>query len=191
MLDVPAEGSLLPETYSYKLGDTKQDVLNDAQNQLKQVLDYEWKHRNPDVPVETPYELLILASIIEKETGVPQEREIVSSVFANRLKIGMRLQTDPTVIYALTQGKSDLGRSLTRKDLKIDSPYNTYQNLGLPPTPICNPGKDSIHAAAHPADTDFIFFVADGNGGHNFARTLKEHNQNIKSWLEKKRKDNN
>ena len=191
VLDVPAEGSLLPETYSYKLGDTKQDVLNDAQNQLKQVLDYEWKHRNPDVPVNSPEELLILASIIEKETGVPQEREIVSSVFANRLKIGMRLQTDPTVIYALTQGKSDLGRSLTRKDLKIDSPYNTYQNLGLPPTPICNPGKDSIHAAAHPADTDFIFFVADGNGGHNFARTLKEHNQNIKSWLEKKRKDNN
>ena len=191
VLDVPAEGSLLPETYSYKLGDTKQDVLNDAQNQLKQVLDYEWKHRNPDVPVNSPEELLILASIIEKETGVPQEREIVSSVFANRLKIGMRLQTDPTVIYALTQGKSDLRRSLTRKDLKIDSPYNTYQNLGLPPTPICNPGKDSIHAAAHPADTDFIFFVADGNGGHNFARTLKEHNQNIKSWLEKKRKDNN
>lgn len=191
VIDVPPEGSILPETYSYKLGDTKKDVLNDAQNQLKQVLDYEWKHRNPDVPVKSPYELLILASIIEKETGVPQEREIVSSVFANRLKIGMRLQTDPTVIYALTQGKSDLGRSLTRKDLKIDSPYNTYQNLGLPPTPICNPGKDSIHAAAHPADTDFIFFVADGNGGHNFARTLKEHNQNIKSWLEKKRKDNN
>ena len=152
---------------------------------MDKVLDQAWNNRDESVPVKNKYELLILASIIEKETSLPEERALVASVFANRLKIGMRLQTDPTVIYALTLGKSDLGRSLTRKDLQIDSPYNTYQNLGLPPTPICNPGAESIWAAAHPADTDFIFFVADGNGGHNFARTLGEHNRNVKNWVKK------
>ena len=183
IVELPEEGSILPETYTYKFGDSKQDVLMDAQSSLDKVLAFEWKNRNPDVPLKSPEELLILASIIEKETGVPEERGLVSSVFVNRLRKGMKLQTDPTVIYALTQGKEELGRSLRRKDLSIDSPYNTYKYFGLPPTPICNPGKESIHAAAHPEESDFLFFVADGKGGHNFSTTLKEHNKNVKDWV--------
>ena len=155
----------------------------DAQSSLDKVLAFEWKHRNPEVPLKSPEELLILASIIEKETGVPEERGLVASVFVNRLRKGMKLQTDPTVIYALTQGKEELGRSLRRKDLSIDSPYNTYKYFGLPPTPICNPGKESIHAAAHPEESDYLFFVADGKGGHNFSTNLKEHNKNVKDWV--------
>ena len=180
-----SEGVYLPETYKFEYGASRQSILNHARSAMDKVLDQAWNNRDESVPVKNKYELLILASIIEKETSLPEERALVASVFANRLKIGMRLQTDPTVIYALTLGKSDLGRSLTRKDLQIDSPYNTYQNLGLPPTPICNPGAESIWAAAHPADPDFIYFVADGNGGHNFARTLGEHNRNVKNWVKK------
>lgn len=184
--DIP-EGSMLPETYTYKLGDTKAEVVSNAQKAQSRVLAKAWKNRDSIIPVDSPEELLILASIIEKETSVPEERRVVASVFVNRLEKGMRLQTDPTVIYALTQGEGDLGRPLYRKDLKLDSPYNTYQNHGLPPTPICNPGAASIMAAANPEMTDYLFFVADGKGGHNFAKTLNEHNSNVQSWRKSSR----
>ncbi len=176
------EGSMLPETYAYKLGDSKKEIVSAAQKALTKVLDEAWQRRSNEVPVETKEELLVLASIIEKETSVPEERRLVASVFVNRLNKGMRLQTDPTVIYALTGGRGDLGRPLYRKDLRFDSPYNTYLNYGLPPTPICHPGKASIMAAADPEITDYLFFVASGNGGHNFARTLREHNSNVRHW---------
>ena len=133
-------------------------------------------------------ELLTLASIIEKETGVPEERGLVASVFVNRLRKGMKLQTDPTVIYALTEGKKDLGRSLRRRDLRIDSPYNTYKYYGLPPTPICNPGREAIMAAAHPEKSDFLYFVANGRGGHNFSKTLNEHNRHVRNWVNELRR---
>ena len=147
-----------------------------------------WDNRAENLPYKDMGELLVMASIIEKETGVDEERAKVSSVFVNRLRQGMRLQTDPTVIYALTEGKSELGRALTRKDLEIDSPYNTYKYAGLPPTPICNPGAASLYAAAHPDSTDYLYFVASGNGGHNFAKSLKEHNQNVTNWKNNRQK---
>ena len=132
--------------------------------------------------------MLTLASIIEKETSVTSERGKIASVFINRLNKGMLLQTDPTVIYAITAGKSDLGRSLKRSDLAIDSPYNTYKYAGLPPTPICNAGLQALQAAAHPEDTPYLYFVASGDGDHNFAESLNEHNRNVQSWLAKIRK---
>ena len=141
-----------------------------------------WDERDADLPLKNKEEMLILASIVEKETGVASERPQVASVFINRLRKGMLLQTDPTVIYALTQGKTDLRRKLTLKDLETDNPYNTYKYAGLPPTPICNPGKAAIMAVAHPDKTPYLYFVASGNGGHNFARTLAEHNDNVRQW---------
>lgn len=176
------EGELLPETYNYVLGDSKNSVIEQAQKAMKKALDLAWDGRQENLPVKNPQELLILASIIEKETGVPEERGKVASVFVNRLRQNMRLQTDPTVIYALTKGQADLGRALTRKDLETSSPYNTYKNYGLPPAPICNAGLDSLRAAANPENTDLLYFVASGNGGHNFAKNLQEHNQNVSKW---------
>ena len=178
----PQEGSLLPETYSFFRGDSRDSVIIQAQEAMQKSLDEAWLERDETVPVKNPQELLILASIIEKETGVPEERGLVASVFANRLRKGMRLQTDPTVIYALTEGKKDLGRLLTRKDLEVDSPYNTYKYYGLPPKPICNPGKASLEAAAKPEVSSYLYFVADGTGGHRFANSLNEHNQNVSHW---------
>ena len=151
---------------------------------MQNVLEQAWQERDQNLPLQSKEELLILASIVEKETGIGMERAQVASVFVNRLRLGMLLQTDPTVIYALTNGKEDLNRPLTRKDLSIDSPYNTYKYAGLPPTPICNPGKDAIYAAAHPSETPYLYFVASGNGGHNFAATLSEHNENVRKWRE-------
>lgn len=179
---IPQEGSLLPETYSFFRGDSRDSVIIQAQEAMQKSLDDAWLERDETVPVKNPQELLILASIIEKETGVPEERGLVASVFANRLRKGMRLQTDPTVIYALTEGKKDLGRLLTRKDLEVDSPYNTYKYYGLPPKPICNPGKASLEAAANPEVSSYLYFVADGTGGHRFANSLNEHNQNVSHW---------
>ena len=141
-----------------------------------------WEARDPDIPVESPEELLILASIIEKETGVPDERGQVASVFVNRLERGMRLQTDPTVIYGITQGEGVLGRGLRQSELRRSTPWNTYVIIGLPPTPIANPGMASLEAAASPEATDYLFFVADGTGGHAFATTLDEHNSNVAKW---------
>lgn len=177
------EGGFLPETYTYKYGDTKQDVWNEGKAAAKKVLMQAWENRDDDLPVKNPEELLVLASIIEKETAIDEERAVVASVFVNRLRKGMKLQTDPTVIYALTEGNAELKRSLKRKDLQVDSPYNTYKYYGLPPKPICNPGAASIWAAAHPADTDYLYFVADGKGGHNFSRSLAEHNKSVREWV--------
>lgn len=176
------EGEILPETYTFSRNEGRQKLINQAKMALDKVLEQAWAERDEDLPLKNKEEMLILASIVEKETGLASERSQVASVFINRLKQGMLLQTDPTVIYAVTKGQEDLGRSLTRKDLSIDSPYNTYKYAGLPPTPICNPGKAAIMAVAHPDKTTYLYFVASGNGGHNFARTLSEHNENVRKW---------
>lgn len=176
------DGEILPETYTFSRGDSRQGIVNQAKKALQQTLEQAWNERDEDLPLKNKEEMLILASIVEKETGLTEERPQVASVFVNRLKKGMLLQTDPTVIYAITLGKTDLNRSLTRKDLEIDSPYNTYKYAGLPPSPICNPGKAAIMAVAHPDKTSYLYFVASGTGGHNFARTLAEHNENVRKW---------
>lgn len=179
---VPAEGSLAPDSYELSRGDTRQSILDRmAEAQIKAVTQV-WENKSADTPVDNPADLLILASIIEKETGVAEERGQVASVFANRLKQGMKLQTDPTVIYGITKGQGTLGRGLRRSELRNPTPWNTYTIDALPPTPIANPGLASLQAAANPASTDFIFFVADGTGGHAFAVTLEEHNRNVAAW---------
>lgn len=180
---VVREGELLPETYSYEYGDSRNSVIMQAKNAMKKVVDEAWIGRDENLPLKDINQLLTLASIIEKETGVPEERGLVASVFVNRLKKGMKLQTDPTVIYAITSGREDLGRSLKRNDLNLDSPYNTYKYYGLPPAPICSPGREAIQAAAHPQASEFLYFVATGNGGHNFSKNLSEHNRNVKAWV--------
>lgn len=181
-LDVK-EGELLPETYSFELGASRNSIILQARASMQKALEEVWASRDSSLPLKDVNELLTLASIIEKETGVPEERPLVASVFLNRLKKGMRLQTDPTVIYAITEGETSFGRSLKRADLKIDSPYNTYLNYGLPPGPICNPGREALMAAARPQQSDYLYFVADGKGGHRFARSLNEHNRNVKAWV--------
>lgn len=181
-LDVK-EGELLPETYSFELGASRNSIILQARTAMQKALEEVWASRDSSLPLKDVNELLTLASIIEKETGVPEERPLVASVFLNRLKKGMRLQTDPTVIYAITEGETSFGRSLKRADLKIDSPYNTYLNYGLPPGPICNPGREALMAAARPQQSDYLYFVADGKGGHRFARSLNEHNRNVKAWV--------
>jgi UPF0755 protein len=143
-----------------------------------------WESRQDGLPLENPEEMLILSSIIEKETGVPEERGQVASVFVNRLNQGMKLQTDPTVIYGVTKGQGSLGRGLRRSELRRATPWNTYVIDGLPPTPIANPGQASLEAAVAPEQTNFVFFVADGTGGHAFAETLQEHNRNVAKWRE-------
>ena len=180
--NLPDEGTILPETYTFSRGENRQKIIEQGQRAMAYVLEQAWQERDAGLPLKNKEEMLILASIVEKETGVASERPQVASVFINRLRKGMLLQTDPTVIYALTLGKKDLGRALTRRDLEIDSPYNTYKYAGLPPTPICNPGKAAIMAVAHPDKTPYLYFVASGTGGHNFARTLNEHNANVQKW---------
>lgn len=182
------EGELLPETYTFHKNTSRNEVIKQAKAALQNALQKIWKERAENLPLNSPEELLILASIIEKETSVTSERGKISSVFVNRLNKGMLLQTDPTVIYALTEGKSELGRSLKRADLSVDSPYNTYKYAGLPPSPICNAGVQALYAAAHPENTPYLYFVASGDGDHNFAETLSEHNQNVQNWLAKIRK---
>ena len=176
------EGSFLPETYTFQKGEQRDNILNKAVSAMQEKLASVWEGREEGLPYKNMQELLTMASIIEKETGIDSERAMVASVFVNRLRKGMLLQTDPTVIYALTKGQNELGRALLRKDLAVDNPYNTYKYAGLPPAPICNPGQDSLYAAAHPAHTDYLYFVASGNGGHNFAKTLSEHNRNVSDW---------
>ncbi len=189
--EIPPEGSLAPETYQVQRGDDRAEVIARMQAAQAAILDEAWENRAEGLPVETKEEALILASIIEKETGVPEERGQVASVFVNRLERGMRLQTDPTVVYGITEGKGPLGRGLRQSELQRRTPWNTYQIDGLPPTPIANPGRASIEAALQPAETDLLYFVADGAGGHAFARTLAEHNQNVARWrrLERERAD--
>ncbi|TCM86608.1 endolytic transglycosylase MltG [Rhodovulum steppense] len=180
--DLPAEGSLAPDSYEVQPGMARSDLVAEMQRRQAAILDDLWARRADDLPITTPEEALILASIVEKETGVPDERGRVASVFVNRLRQGMRLQTDPTVIYGVTQGREPLGRGIRQSELRRETPWNTYVIDGLPPTPIANPGRASIEAALNPDDTDFLFFVADGTGGHAFARTLAEHNQNVARW---------
>lgn len=175
------EGELLPETYSFTKGESRNMIVMQAKKAMVKVLDDAWAQLQNPV-IRNKSELLVLASIIEKETGVAEERADIAAVFANRLRKGMKLQTDPTVIYALTGGEQELGRPLYKKDLEIDSPYNTYQNYGLPPAPICNPGKDAIWAAANPSAAEYLFFVASGNGGHRFGKNLNEHNSNVQLY---------
>jgi UPF0755 protein len=179
----PQEGRLLPETYAYIRGDSRQSVINRMVAGMDGALTKIWAARPSDCPLKSPEELLTLASIVEKETGVATERPMVASVFLNRLKAGMKLQSDPTVIYALTKGAEQLDRLLTTRDLeKTDSPYNTYMYGGLPPGPIANPGLSSLRAVINPATTGYYYFVADGTGGHAFAATLKDHNSNVAKW---------
>lgn len=180
--ETPPEGALAPDSYEVRPGDDRITLLQKMQDaQLNRVTDV-WASRNPDVPLDSPEELLTLASIIEKETGVAEERGTVASVFVNRLNQGMKLQTDPTVIYGVTRGQGVLGRGLRRSELRRETPWNTYVIAGLPPTPIANPGLASLEAAANPPETPYIFFVADGTGGHAFAETLDEHNANVANW---------
>ncbi len=180
--DLPAEGALAPDTYEVRAGDVRAEVVAEMEAAQKRVVADAWNGRDRSIPIKTADELLILASIIEKETGVAEERGQVASVFTNRLNRGMRLQTDPTVIYGITNGQSILGRGLRRSELDRATPYNTYTIAGLPPTPIANPGRRAIEAAANPDETPYIFFVADGTGGHAFAETLVEHEQNVARW---------
>lgn len=182
--DVPAEGSLAPDSYEVRPGDDRAAILARMEAAQEVLVAAAWEGRDEGLPVSTPEELLILASIIEKETGVPEERRQVASVFVNRLNQGMRLQTDPTVIYGITKGEGVLGRGLRQSELRGATPWNTYVIEGLPPTPIANPGRASLEAAARPDSTDFVFFVADGSGGHAFAKTLEEHNRNVAKWRE-------
>ncbi len=179
----PEEGSLLPETYFYERGDTANEIVKRMQSALDLALDEYWAARAPHLPVRDRHETLVLASIVEKETGLADERPLVAAVFTNRLKKGMRLQSDPTVIYGISSGQP-LGRSLTRTDLRNDTPYNTYRRNGLPPTPIANPGIAAVAAVLNPASVPYLYFVADGSGGHVFAETLSEHNRNVARWRE-------
>lgn len=179
---VPPEGMLAPAGYDVQRGDDRNALLARMQAEQERILAAAWAGRAPDLPLKSPDELLTLASIVEKETGVAAERTRVAAVFVNRLNRGMRLQTDPTVIYGITKGAAPLGRGLRASELAAPTPYNTYVISGLPPTPIANPGATAIEAAAHPAATDDIFFVADGTGGHVFASSLQEHNRNVATW---------
>jgi UPF0755 protein len=180
--DIPAEGSLAAETYTLERNQSRNEVLKQMAELQAAELARAWERRVPDLPLATPEEALVLASIVEKETGVAEERARVASVFINRLKRGMKLQSDPTVVYGITGGEGPLGRGLRRSELDRETPYNTYVIDGLPPTPIATPGRDAIMAVVNPEETDFLYFVADGTGGHVFAETLDEHNRNVVKW---------
>lgn len=180
--EVPAEGTLSPDSYEVTAGASRSDLLAEMADRQAANLQEAWLNRAADLPIETMEEALVLASIVEKETGIAEERAQVASVFVNRLEQGMLLQTDPTVVYGVTGGKGALGRGLRQSELRGDTPWNTYVHAGLPPTPIANPGKAAIEAALNPDSTKYIFFVADGTGGHAFATTLKEHNDNVAVW---------
>ncbi|OYW13672.1 MAG: hypothetical protein B7X02_01605, partial [Rhodospirillales bacterium 12-54-5] len=190
--DIPtiAEGSIFPDTMRFQRGATRASIITQMQKHMAEVLDKEWAARDPAIPLKSPQDAVILASIIEKETGVAEERPMVAAVFYNRLKIGMKLQSDPTVVYGL-QAIHDgvpLGRALTSVDLAYDTPHNSYTREGLPPTPICSPGLAAIQAALHPATTDALYFVATGVGGHYFSKTLAQHNGNVQNYKKLKKK---
>jgi UPF0755 protein len=177
--EMPREGTLLPETYKFPRGTTRDQVIQRMQQTQKRVLAEIWERRNPDIPVKTPQQLVTLASIVEKETGKADERSRVAAVFVNRLRQKIKLQSDPTIIYGLVGGKGTLGRPIKRSEIQQPSPYNTYVVDGLPPGPIANPGRASLEAAANPARTRDLFFVADGTGGHAFTETYDQHQKNV------------
>jgi len=178
---VPEEGALLPETYHYAWGDSRAEMIDRMRAAMENTMTRLWEQRVEDLPIASPREAIILASIVEKETGVAEERAMVASVFVNRLRRGMRLQSDPTVAFGIAGG-AGLDRPLRRSDLRTDTAYNTYVINGLPPGPIANPGTAAIEAVLNPAETDYLYFVADGTGGHAFAKTLAEHNRNVRAW---------
>ena len=175
----PKNGTLMPDTYYYSYGDTKEDLLVRMENGMKRALEELWKDRSPDVILKNPEEAVIMASMVEKETSRPSERPHIASVFYNRLNKKMKLQSDPTVIFGLSQGTGEFSRSLTYKDLRTESNFNTYVIPGLPKGPICNPGYEALKAVLHPDKTEDIYFVADGKGGHTFSKTYTEHEKNV------------
>lgn len=178
----PPEGSVLPQTYSYEYGTRREAILARAAAAMDQALAAAWADRAKDLPLASPRDALILASIVERETALPEERPHVASVYLNRLRLGMRLDADPTVSYAASNGSGVLDHKLTRGELERDDPFNTYRRAGLPPTPIDSPGMASIQAVLHPAVSDDLYFVADGGGGHVFARTLEAQDRNVARW---------
>lgn len=180
------EGTLLPETYQFLRGDKREDIVKRMQADMKTLIDSLWARRKDNLPFTTQEQGVVLASIVEKETGIAKERGHVASVFINRLRKGMKLQSDPTVAYGMEQAMgAALGRPLTSEDLRTPTPYNTYMIDGLPPAPIANPGKAALEAAFNPPETDDLYFVATGNGGHHFAATLDEHNRNVLAYRRK------
>ncbi len=180
-VEVPIEGTVLPDSYSFQRGDTRQSVLDRMQRAMLKYLAKAWEQRKPSIAVKTPREALILASIVEKETGKASERRTVAAVYSNRLKRGMMLQADPTIIYPITKGRP-LGRRILRSEVQAVNAYNTYSMTGLPAGPIANPGRASIDAVLDPAPSTALYFVADGTGGHVFADTLEQHNANVQKW---------
>lgn len=178
----PPEGSLLPDTWLVPRDYPRRLLVLRMRAAMEEALAEAWAARDPDLPLKTPQELLTLASIVEKETPLPEEYARIAGVYVNRLRRGMKLQADPTVIYALTRGRGPLGRPLTRRDLDVDDPYNTYRYPGLPPGPIANPGRAALMATARPERHDFLYFVANGTGGHNFAEDFREHRANVRNW---------
>lgn len=178
---LPPEGALLPETYLFTRGATRGEIVAKMQKAQQEVLDELWAKRAANLPIATKEEAVVLASIVEKETSIPAERRHIASVFVNRLRLGMKLQSDPTIIYGITKGYP-LGRRIRQSEIDRPTPFNTYAIAGLPPQPICNPGKDSIAAVLNPADTKDLYFVADGTGGHVFAATSDEQVKNVARW---------
>jgi UPF0755 protein len=191
--ETPREGTLLPDTWKFERGMTRQELINRMQRAQREVLNQVWARRTPDLPIKTPQELVILASIVEKETGRADERTRVAGVFINRLAKRMKLQSDPTIVYGLVGGQGTLGRGILRSEIEKATPYNTYVIEGLPPGPIANPGRAALEAVANPSRTKDLYFVADGTGGHVFADTLDGHNRNVARWrqVEKSRLEAN
>ena len=188
---VPDEGMMLPDTYLYDRGTTRAALVQRGRHMMETALDHAWRERRPGLPLASPKEALVLASIVERETAKPEERPRIAAVFLNRLRLGMKLQSDPTVIYAASGGLGVLDHGITRAELDRDDPYNTYRVEGLPPGPICMPGLAALRAVTQPDDTDALYFVADGTGGHAFASTVDDHNRNVAHWREVERARHN
>jgi UPF0755 protein len=180
--EVPPEGSVLPQTYQFERGMTREAIVARAQAAMDKELAAAWSARAANLPLTSPRDLLILASIVERETAKPEERAHIAAVYLNRLRAGMKLQADPTVAYGVSGGTGMLDHKLNRADLDRDDPYNTYQRAGLPPGPICSPGTASLHAASRPSNSEDLYFVADGSGGHAFAKTVEGHLRNVARW---------